>query len=96
MDRTERTPWRRPHAFALLLLIAVSNVGAQSPRGSRQERALRRSETIYLKLDERRLVARALVERIRCERGVLIVRPLGGSALVYCDLHPRPSVHIAL
>ena len=96
MDRTERAPGRSSRALALLLLIAAANVGAQSPRGSREERALRKSDPIYLKLDETRLVDRALVDRIRCERGVLTVRPLGRSALVYCELHLRPSPHLRL
>ena len=92
MDRTERI--RSSPALALLLLVAACAV-AQFPRGNREERALRRSNPIYLQLDERRLVDRTLVERIRCEQGVLIVRPLGRTALVSCELHARPSPQIA-
>ena len=92
MDRKGRVP--SSSALALLLWVAACAV-AQSPRGNREERALRRSNPIYLELDERRLVDRTLVERIRCEQGVLIVRPLGRTALVSCELHPRPPPQIA-
>jgi hypothetical protein len=83
MDRAKRIPRR---ALAVLLLIAAASAVAQPPRGNREERALRKSDPIYLELHERRLVDRTLVERIRCKRGVLIVRPLGRLALVYCDV----------
>lgn len=80
----------RRSSQALVLLLLVANVVAQAPRGNREERSLRKSNPIYLESDERRLVDRRLVERIRCNRGVLIVRPLGRSALVYCGLRPQP------
>ena len=89
MDRTER-------AFALLLFFAAACAVAQSPRGSREERALRKSNPIYLALHERRLVDRTLVERIRCEQGVLIVRPFGRTVLVSCERDVRPSPQIVL
>ena len=96
MDRTE-IPSR---VLALLLLVAAVSAVAQSPRGSREERALRKSNPINLnlnlELDERRLVDRTLVERIRCKQGVLIVRPYGRTALVSCELHARPSPQIRL
>ena len=94
MDRPERIP-SSSQALALVLFFAAACAVAQSP-GSREERALRRSSPIYLELDERRLVDRTLVERIRCEQGVLIVRPLGRTALVSCELHARPSPQIRL
>jgi hypothetical protein len=85
MDRTEPIPRRSSRAFALLLLVvAAMHAAAQPSRGSREQRALRKSPPIHLKFDEARLVDRALVDRIRCERGVLIVRLLGRSALVSC------------
>jgi len=83
-------------AFALLLFFAAACAIAQSPRGSREERALRKSNPIYLELDERRLVDRTLVERLRCEQGVLIVRPFGRTVLVSCERHARPSPLIRL
>lgn len=86
MDRTEIPS----QLLALLLFFAAACAVAQSPRGSREERALRKSNPIYLELDERRLVDRTLVDRIRCEQGVLIVRPFGRTALVSCELHARP------
>ena len=89
MDRTEPTPRRSSRALALVLLFAALHATAQPPRGSREERALRKSPPIYLKADESRLVDRALVVRIRCERGVLIVRPFGRFVLVSCGLRPR-------
>lgn len=96
MDRTKQIPPPSSRALALLLLVAAACAVAQSPRGSREERALRKLNPIYLELDERRLVDRTLVERIRCEQGVLIVRPLGRTALVSCELHARPSPQIRL
>ena len=95
MDRPERIP-SSSQALALVLFFAAACAVAQSPRGSSEERALRRSSPIYLELDERRLVDRTLAERIRCRQGVLIVRPLGRTALVSCELHARPSPHIRL
>jgi hypothetical protein len=95
MDRTE-IQWPSSPALAFLLLVAAACAVAQSPRGSREERALRKSNPIYLALDERRLVDRTLVERIRCEQGVLIVRPFGRTALVSCELHARSSPQIRL
>ena len=86
MDRTDILT---SSALAPLLLVATCAI-AQS-RGDREERVLRRSNPIYLELDERRVVDRTLVERIRCEQGVLIVRWFGRTALVYCELHARPS-----
>jgi hypothetical protein len=83
MDRANRVPRR---ALAVLLLVVAAGAVAQPPRGNREERALRKSDPIYLELHESRLVERSLVERIRCVRGVLIVRPLGRFALVYCSL----------
>jgi hypothetical protein len=82
MDRgyAIRARWVR----ATLLLLIAATAFAQPPRGSREERALRKLEPIYLRLGERRLVDRRLVERIRCERGVLTVRLFGRSALVEC------------
>lgn len=92
MDRTE-IPSR---VLALLLLVAAVSAVAQSPRGSREERALRKSNPIYLELDEQRLVDRTLIERIRCKQGVLIVRSYGRTVLVSCELHARPSPQIRL
>jgi hypothetical protein len=83
MDRANRVSRR---ALAVLLLIAAAGTVAQPPVGNGEERALRKSDPIYLELYERRLVDRSLLERIRCVRGVLIVRPLGRFALVYCSL----------
>jgi hypothetical protein len=83
-------------ALALLLLVAATCAVAQSSRGNREERALRKSNPIYLELDERRVVDRTLVERIRCRQGVVIVRWFGRTALVYCELHARPSPPLRL
>ena len=71
---------------ALLLLLAATAVAQPSP-GNSEERRPRQLDPIYLKLDERRLVDRRLVERIRCLEGVLIVRPFGRTVLVQCVLH---------
>jgi len=93
MDRTEIFS---PSALALVLLVAAACAVAQSSRGNGEERALRKLNPIYLELDERRFIDRNLVERVRCEQGVLIVRPFGRTALVYCELHARPSPQISL
>jgi hypothetical protein len=87
MDRSSRVRTRPVRAAAVALLLAAT-AGAQSPR---EEPAVRKRDAIYLKSDERRLVDHRLVERIRCERGVLIVRPLGRYALVECGAAP-PTV----
>jgi hypothetical protein len=84
MDRTYRFRARSVQVTLLLLLAATAV--AQASRGNREERRLRRLEPIYLQVGERRLVDRRLVERIRCEGGVLTVRPFGRSALVECVL----------
>jgi hypothetical protein len=86
MDRKRLISRRASRALALVALFAALHAVAQSPRGSREERALRKSPPIFLKADETRLVDRTLVDRMRCERGVLIVRPLGRQALVSCGL----------
>ena len=96
MDRPDRIPSSSLQALALVLFFAAACGVAQTPRGSREERALRKSNPIYLELDERRLVDRTLVERIRCEQGVLIVRPLGRTVLVSCELRARPLPLIRL
>jgi hypothetical protein len=93
MDRT-RIPTPSTPALALVLFFVAACAVAQTPsRGSREERALRRSHPIYLELDERRLVDRKLVERIFCAQGTLVVRPFGRTALVSCELH-APSLQI--
>jgi hypothetical protein len=43
-------------------------------------------------MGERRLVDRRLVERLRCQGGVLTVRPFGRSALVECVPQVRSLV----
>lgn len=93
MDRADIPPRL---LLALALLVAAACAVAQSPRGNRDGRALRKSNSIYLELNERRFVDRVLVERIRCEQGVLIVRPFGRTALVSCELNARPSPQIRL
>ena len=86
MDRKYRMYVRAVRASALLLLLAATAT-AQPTRGDRRdERSLRRLYPIYLALGEGRLVDRRLVERIRCEAGVLVVRPFGQSAFVQCVL----------
>jgi hypothetical protein len=90
----DRTTIPRPSALAFVLLAAAACAAAQSPRGGPEARALRKSNPIYLELHERRLVERTLVERIRCVQGVLIVRPFGRTALVYCELHARPLLQV--
>jgi hypothetical protein len=92
MDRTD-IPRPSAQALALLLSFAAACAAAQSPR---EQRALRKTNPIYLELDERRLVDRTLVERIRCKQGILVVRPFGRTALVSCELHARPSPQLRL
>ena len=65
-----------------------------------QSQAIREGcdQVVYLDAVERRYVEElgGMNVFFVFEDGSIRTPPLGGSALVYCDLHPRPSVHIAL
>jgi hypothetical protein len=89
MDST-RNRLRSMLVAALLMLLTSDATVPQSPRGDRKERGVSRLDPIDLQLGERRLVDVRLVERIRCQGGILTVRPFGRTALVECTQHVRP------